>query len=215
LKKHGSGTLLFNMIHNKYFKDLKQMSAAASSDRTDASGHISQWDAIAKKYAKQYEFDWRLVLAQMYQESHFDPKAKSWVGAQGLMQVMPGTAKDLKVADVTDPDQGVMAGVKLLARYAKLFEKPAIKEKDRIRFALAAYNCGPGHIYDAQRIAQDMKLDPNKWFKNVETAMLLLSKPAVAGKARYGYCRCTEPVNYVSEIQTRYDSYSKLVQLEE
>jgi membrane-bound lytic murein transglycosylase F len=130
------------------------------------------------------------------------------------MQVMPGTAKDLKIADVTDPEQGVEAGVKLMARYSDLFNSPQIKEKDRIRFALAAYNCGPGHVYDARRIAEDMKLDPNKWFKNVEKAMLELSKPASAKKARYGYCRCSEPVNYVSQIQTRYDSYSKLVDLQ-
>jgi membrane-bound lytic murein transglycosylase F len=187
------------------------MTLAASTDRSDVAGRISEWDAMAKKYARQFEFDWRLVLAQMYQESRFDPKAKSWVGAQGLMQVMPATAKELNVGDVTEPEVGVHAGVKLMSKYAKLFDRPQIKEKDRLRFALAAYNCGPGHIYDAQRLAVDLKLDPNKWFKNVEQAMLLLSKPAYASKARYGYCRCTEPVNYVSEIQTRYDSYSDLV----
>jgi membrane-bound lytic murein transglycosylase F len=215
LKKNGSGSLLFNVLVNKYFKNAKQMSAAASSERSDVAGRISQWDELVKKYARAFEFDWRLVLAQMFQESRFDPHAKSWVGAQGLMQVMPGTAKDLNVADVTIPEQGVLAGVKLLARYAKLFDSPQIKEKDRLRFALAAYNCGPGHIYDAQRLALDLKLDPNKWFKNVEQAMLLLSKPSYASKSRYGYCRCTEPVNYVSEIQTRYDSYSSLVSLED
>jgi membrane-bound lytic murein transglycosylase F len=212
IKKNYKG-LFYNMMVNKYFKNAKQMAAATSSDRSDVKGKISEWDGLAKKYATMYEFDWRLVLAQMYQESHFDVKAKSWVGALGLMQVMPGTAKDLKIADVTDPDQGVQAGVKLMARYANLFNSPKVKEKDRLRFALAAYNCGPGHVYDARRIAEDMKLDPNKWFKNVEKAMLALSKPEYAKKARYGYCRCTEPVNYVSEIQTRYDSYSKLVDL--
>jgi membrane-bound lytic murein transglycosylase F len=199
---------------NKYFKNSKQMRQAASDERTDHEGRISQWDDIAKKYAKMYEFDWRLVLSQMYQESRFDPKAKSWVGALGLMQVMPYTAKDLKIADVTDPEQGVHAGVKLMARYAKLFDSPQIKDKDRIRFALAAYNCGPGHVFDARRIAEDQKLDPNKWFKNVEKAMLMLAKPELAKKVRYGYCRCGEPVAYVSNIQSRYDSYAKLVALE-
>jgi membrane-bound lytic murein transglycosylase F len=150
----------------------------------------------------------------MYQESHFDPKAKSWVGALGLMQVMPATAKDLKLTDVVDPDEGVHAGVMLLQRYSKMFEGPEVKEKDQIRFALAAYNCGPGHVIDGRRLAQDMKLDPNKWFKNVEKAMLELMKPEVAKHARHGYFRATETVNYVSEIQTRYDSYSRLVDLE-
>jgi membrane-bound lytic murein transglycosylase F len=80
---------------------------------------------------------------------------------------------------------------------------------------LAAYNCGPGHVIDGRRLAKDMKLDPNKWFKNVEKAMMELMKPAVAKHARHGYFRATETVAYVSEIQTRYDSYSTLVDLEE
>lgn len=205
--------MFYNMMVNKYFKNQKQMKTAASANDKDLAGKISLYDDIAKKYAKQYSFDWRLVLAQMYQESHFDPAAKSWVGALGLMQVMPKTAKDLKIDNVVDPDQGVHAGVKLMDRYAKMFTSPDVKEKDRIRFALAAYNCGPGHIIDARRVAADLKLNPNKWFGNVEKAMLLLSKPEYAKKARHGYCRCEEPVKYVSEIQTRYDSYSKLVSL--
>jgi membrane-bound lytic murein transglycosylase F len=206
--------LFYNMTVNKYFKSPRQMAEAAGDDRSDLDGHISKWDALAKKYGKTFELDWRLVLAQMYQESHFDPKARSWVGALGLMQVMPATAHDLKIADVTDPDQGVKAGVMLLQRYARLFDGPEVKEKDRLRFALAAYNCGPGHVIDARRLAVDMKLDPNKWFKNVEKAMLELMKPDVARRARHGYFRATESVNYVSEIQTRYDSYARLVTLE-
>ncbi len=213
IKKNYQG-LFYNMTVNKYFKSPRQMAEAAGDDRSDVDGHISKWDDLAKKYGKTYELDWRLVLAQMYQESHFDPKARSWVGALGLMQVMPGTAKDLKVADVTDPDQGVKAGVMLLQRYAKMFDGPEVKEKDRLRFALAAYNCGPGHVFDARRLAADLKLDPNKWFKNVEKAMLELMKPDVAKRARHGYFRATESVNYVSEIQTRYDSYARLVTLE-
>ena len=213
IKKTYKG-MFYNMTVNKYFKNSKQMKTAASANNQDLKGAISAYDELAKKYAKQYEFDWRLVLAQMYQESHFDPAAKSWVGALGLMQVMPKTAKDLKIEDVVDPEQGIHAGVKLMHRYAKMFTSPDVKEKDRLRFALASYNCGPGHVIDARRIAIDLKLNPNKWFGNVEQAMLLLSKPEHAKKARHGYCRCEEPVNYVSQIQSRYDSYSKLVALQ-
>jgi membrane-bound lytic murein transglycosylase F len=213
IKKNYQG-LFYNMTVNKYFKSPKQMAEANSRERSDVKGKISDWDDLARKYGKAYELDFRLILAQMYQESHFDPKAKSWVGALGLLQVMPATAKDLKVADVTDPDQGVKAGVMLLERYAKLFDSPDIKEKDRLRFALAAYNCGPGHVFDARRLAEDLKLDPNKWFKNVEVAMMELMKPDVARHARHGYFRATETVAYVSEIQTRYDSYARLVELD-
>jgi membrane-bound lytic murein transglycosylase F len=213
LKKIYKG-LFYNMTVNKYFKNTKNMRQSASQERSDKEGQLSPFDAFAKKYAKQYELDWRLVTAQMYQESRFDPNAKSWVGALGLMQVMPQTAKELKIDDVVDPEKGVHAGVKLLARYAKMFEGPSVKEKDRIRFALAAYNCGPGHVHDARRLAKDTGLDPDRWFGNVEKAMLLLSDPKHARTARHGFCRCSEPVKYVSEIQTRYDAYAKLVSID-
>ena len=203
--------LFYNMIMTKYFKNTKQMRIAASEERTDLEGGISPYDDLIKKYAKMYEFDWRLITAQMYQESQFDPKAKSWVGALGLMQVMPQTAKELKLPNVTDPEEGIHAGIKLLARYAAVFNSPDIKEKDRLRFAIASYNCGLGHVLDGRTLAREHKLDPNKWFGNVEKVLPLLARPAVARKARHGYCRCDEPVKYVSEIQARYEGYSKLV----
>ncbi|MGC4116018.1 MAG: transglycosylase SLT domain-containing protein [Myxococcales bacterium] len=212
-KRH-KGDLFFNMTRNKYFKNAKVMRVSGDEQRSDKEGRLSPYDALVKKYSKQFEFDWRLITAQMYQESHFDPTVKSWVGAQGLLQVMPATAKELKIDDVADPEKGILAGTKLLSRYAKLFTAPEVKEKDRMRFALAAYNCGPGHVHDARRLAADLKLNPNKWFGNVEKAMLLLSVPQHAKKARSGYCRCEEPVKYVSSIQTRYDNYSRLAKLE-
>jgi membrane-bound lytic murein transglycosylase F len=210
LKKIYRG-VFYNITVKKYFKNPKSMRLASSDERSDREGQLSPYDELAKKWARQYELDWRLITSQMYQESHFDPSVRSWVGAMGLMQVMPKTAQELKIEDVVDPDSGIQAGVKLLARYAKMFDEPEVKEKDRLRFALAGYNCGPGHVHDARRIAKDLGLDPNRWFGNVEKAMLLLSEPKHAKRARHGYCRCSEPVKYVSEIQTRYDTYSNLV----
>ena len=164
-----------------------------------------------KKHSRTYEFDWRLITSQMYQESGFDPKVKSWVGAKGLMQVMPRTAQELKIDDVENPDKGILAGAKLMARYSNYFNSADISAKDRIRFTLASYNCGPGHVSDARELAKEMGLDPYKWFGNVEKSMLMLSKRDIAKKVRYGYCRCEEPVNYVSQIQNRYDHYVQIV----
>ena len=90
---------------------------------------------------------------------------------------------------------------------------PGLQIKDRIRFAQASYNCGKGHVLDARRLAEELKLNPDKWFGNVEKAMLLLSQPKYAKKARHGYCRGEEPVQYVSKIQTRYEAYSKIAKL--
>jgi membrane-bound lytic murein transglycosylase F len=209
MKKLYKGTF-YNIMVNKYFKDSKG-SRSDQKLRADRGGRLSPYDELVKKHSKTFELDWRLITSQMYQESRFDPNAKSWVGAKGLMQVMPRTAQELKVDNVEQPDNGILAGVKLMARYSNYFNSPDISAKDRIRFALASYNCGPGHVYDARELASQMGLNPNKWFNHVEKALLLLSKKDVAKNVRYGYCRCEEPVNYVSQIQDRYDHYVQMI----
>jgi membrane-bound lytic murein transglycosylase F len=160
-----------------------------------------------------YEFDWQLVTSQMFQESRFDPSVRSWAGALGLMPVMPWTARELAPAPSGSPSRGIHASVKLLARYAAMCREPEIGEQDRLRFTLAAYDCGPGHVAGGRGIAADLELDPNRWFGHVEKAMPLLAKPRFARTAQYGYCRCGEPVKYVSEIQRRCESYSNLIAL--
>jgi len=209
MKKLYKGTF-YNIMVGKYFKDSKRF-RSDQTVRADRGGALSPYDALVKKHARTYELDWRLITAQMYQESQFNPKAKSWVGAKGLMQVMPRTGLEMKITDLEDPDQGILAGSKLMARYSNIFNSPDIPAKDRIRFALASYNCGPGHVDDARELAREMGLNRNKWFGNVEQALLLLSKREIAKKARYGFCRCEEPVKYVSEIQDRYDHYVQIV----
>jgi membrane-bound lytic murein transglycosylase F len=200
----------YNLMISKYFKDAKRAQSIQKL-RADRGGQLSPYDDLVKKHARANELDWRLITAQMYQESGFDPNAKSWVGAKGLMQVMPRTAQELKIDNVEQPSQGILAGSMLMARYSNLYNSPDISAKDRIRFALASYNCGPGHIGDARELAGQMGLNPNKWFGNVEQSLLLLGKREIAKKARYGYCRCEEPVNYVSQIQDRYDHYVQIV----
>ena len=209
MKKLYKGTF-YNIMVGKYFKDPKR-TRSDQKLRADKGGRLSPYDDVVKKHARTQELDWRLITSQMYQESGFNPKATSWVGAKGLMQVMPRTAQELKIDNLEDPSNGILAGTKVMARYSNNFNSPEISARDRIRFALASYNCGPGHIYDARDLAREMGLDPNKWFGNVEKALLLLSKREIAKKARYGYCRCEEPVNYVSQIQDRYDHYVQLV----
>ncbi|MFO0728230.1 MAG: transporter substrate-binding domain-containing protein [Myxococcota bacterium] len=209
--KKGKNGLEFNLLRQRYFESRAGMRASASDGRADVSGKLGPFDALAKKFARQYELDWRLLTAQMYQESRFDPAAKSWVGAEGLMQVMPATAKDLGFRSVREPEPGIHAGAKLMAQYAGMFVEPEVKEKDRLRFALAAYNAGPGHVFDARRLAKELGLDANRWFENVEVAMSKLAEPKYASRARYGYCRASEPIQYVSQIQTRYEAYANVM----
>jgi membrane-bound lytic murein transglycosylase F len=82
--------------------------------------------------------------------------------------------------------------------------------RQRIRFALAGYNAGMGHVDDARRLARNLGLDPDRWFQNVEKAMLLLEKPEYFQRARFGYCRGREPVTYVSLIQSKYDAFAAM-----
>jgi membrane-bound lytic murein transglycosylase F len=201
--------LEYNMSWRRYFEDARIATELRAQDAGTLQG-LSTFDPLFRKYAQVYGFDWRLLAAQAYQESRFDPQAKSLAGALGLFQVLPRTAKELGFSRLEDPEEGAAAGIKHLARMADRLET-TLPVQQRMRFALAAYNCGWGHLADARQLARAKSLDPDKWFKNVERAMLLLQQPAYYARARHGYVRGTEPVRYVSEIQTRYENYLKLV----
>ena len=206
IKKEYKG-LFYNVTYNKYFKNSHKIKKH-KKERIDlnADGTLSRYDDLVKKYADQYGFDWRLIVSQMYQESRFNPEAKSWVGAKGLMQVMPRTAKELKLSNLEDPETGIHAGIKYLKWVRERFESE-LDVKDRMWFTLAAYNAGQGHIKDARRLAREKGLNPNRWFNHVEKALLLLSKREYAKKARHGYVRGQEPVDYVRNIKERYEAY--------
>lgn len=198
--------LFFNMMQKRYFVNRRTIARARSPERADVSGRLSPYDDLVKKYADQYGFDWRLITAQMYQESRFDPDVVSWAGAGGLMQVMPGTARHLGVGDVRQPEAGIHAGVKYLHQMLQRFN-PQMQPEARIRFALAAYNVGYEHVADARRLAIRKGWETDRWFDHVEKAMLLLQKPEYYRLARYGYCRGGQPVHYVRAIQDRYEAY--------
>ncbi|MFQ5456351.1 MAG: membrane-bound lytic murein transglycosylase MltF [Nitrospirota bacterium] len=210
IKKEYRG-LFYNMMKKRYFNNKKNISKAHNEFRSDLSGRISPYDDIVKKHAVKYDLDWRLIVSQMYQESKFDPDRVSWAGAVGLMQLMPRTAKELGVKHLKDPEASIHAGIKYVHNLIQRFD-PKIELKDRIRFALASYNAGMGHVVDARRLASRMGLSSNKWFGNVEKAMLLLEKPKYYRRTSYGYCRGSEPVKYVSSIQSRYDAYVEHLQ---
>jgi membrane-bound lytic murein transglycosylase F len=210
LKKEYRG-LFYNITHQKYFQEPHKIRQYVE-DRVDGgvgNGALSPYDDLVKRHADDYHFDWRLIVAQMFQESHFNPNAKSWAGARGLMQVMPRTAKELGIDNLKDPEQGIVAGVRYLAWLRERFE-PELSVRDRMWFALAAYNAGAGHVRDARRLARRQGLESNRWFDNVEKAMLLLSKSKYAKHAAHGYVRGSEPVKYVRQIRDRYQAYLKL-----
>ncbi|TLM76174.1 transporter substrate-binding domain-containing protein [Microbulbifer harenosus] len=192
-----------------YFKPNKQGTEKILA-RLRPGEALSPYDKLVKQSASEHEFDWRLIVAQMWQESSFNPKAESPVGAQGLLQVMPRTAEEVGYPPpLFEPVRGIKAGVKYLDWIRNRFPGN-VNLENRLWFSLAAYNAGIGHLYDAQRTAKALNLDPNVWFDNVEVAMLKLSEPRYFKNARYGFVRGAEPVQYVRNISKLYRAYTAL-----
>lgn len=207
LRRNYRGTV-FNILYWRYHRPTKQAAQAREDElRGDKDGALSPWDEVFRREGGEREIDWRLLVSQAVQESRLDPAAKSSYGAEGLMQIMPATAKDLGVKDPWDPEQSIVGGTKYMRQLIDRFADEGVELKDQVRFALAAYNVGMGHVDDARTLADKEGLDQNRWFQNVEKSLLLLEKPRFYKTARYGYCRGHEPVGYVSQIQARYDAY--------
>ncbi|MGW8319930.1 MAG: transglycosylase SLT domain-containing protein [Thermodesulfobacteriota bacterium] len=190
IRGHRKGTLLGNIYFERYFEHNKWIKNPLT--KRTLKRH-RQYTELFKKYATQYGFDWRLIMAMAYQESRLDNNKKSPTGAVGIMQVRPSTAADgsINIRDVHLLENNVHAGVKYLAFLRdRYFQEDRIDKRNRIRFSLAAYNAGPQKIRRAQRLAQEMKLDPYQWFRNVEMATL-----RIVGQ---------ETVQYVSNINKYY-----------
>ncbi len=147
-------------------------------------------------------FDWRLIAAQAYQESHWDPDARSVTGVRGLMMVTQSTARRVGIDNRLDPAQSIRGGVAYLADLYRRVPD-GVTGEDRLWFALAAYNVGMGHMYDARRLAERQGLDKNSWLDLRET-LPLLTQARHYRTLRYGYARGYEPVRYVQKIREYY-----------
>jgi membrane-bound lytic murein transglycosylase F len=163
---------------------------------------LPTYQPIIKEAATMHGFDWRLIAAVTYQESHFNPRAKSHRGVRGLMQLTQATAKEMGVTNRLDPYQSIMGGVKYLKGLYRRYDKA--EDPDRTFIALASYNVGPRHILTAQRIARKRGFDPNKW-SSLEQTLPLLCYEEYIRQSKHGYCRGTEPVRYVNRIRTYFD----------
>lgn len=173
------------------------------------AGIISNYDHLFKRYAPIARWDWRLLAAQCYQESCFDPKAYSWAGAKGLMQIMPETARHLGLADseVYKPEQNIYAAVRYINELNSHFTDIRNPEERKF-FILASYNGGFFHIRDAMALAKKNGKNPHKWI-HVAEYVLKLSTPECYNDpvVKYGYMRGSETANYVSAIYSRWQKY--------
>jgi len=188
-KKYYSAVELFDYLDlKKYHRRLKT--------------RLPKYGDIIKRASTEHGFDWRLIAAVTYQESHLDPKARSHTGVRGIMQLTQTTAKEMGINNRLDPAQSINGGVKYLKKLYDRYEN--IQGFDRMLFALAGYNVGPGHILDAMKIARQKGLDPNRW-SSLEQTLPLLRQPKFYKDTTYGYCRGTEPVRFVHRVLTYYD----------
>lgn len=203
----------YYVIYNKYFKNRKAAKRRMKSEYFSVSGgKISEFDEIIRKHSSNIDWDWRLLASQIFQESRFDPKTKSWAGAKGLMQMMPKTAKEFGVTKLFNPDENIKVGTIYLMHISDRFEHIE-KPEEKIKFILASYNVGYNHVHDARRLAKKHGGDPNIWDENVSKYILLLSKPKYYNDevVKFGYCRGSEPHNYVKEILKRHEQYKLFI----
>ena len=173
-------------------------------------GIISHYDNLFKKYAQEINWDWRLLAALAYTESNFDPTVVSWAGAQGLMQLMPTTARAMGIPQgkEADPEESVKASVKYIASTTRSL-RMIPDANERLNFILAAYNAGLGHIYDAMALAEKYGKNKYVWADNVETYILLKSNEEYFTDpvCKNGYFRGIETYNFVRDINSRFKTY--------
>ncbi|MFP4094840.1 MAG: transglycosylase SLT domain-containing protein [Cyclobacteriaceae bacterium] len=203
----------YYVIYNKYFKSPKATLRRVRSNYSSlSSDNISPYDNYIRRAADNLGWDWRLLAAQIYQESRFDPIAESWAGAVGLMQLLPETGELYGVENMYDPVQSLQAGTAYLSWLDGIWKKYVPDDEERIKFVLASYNAGQGHVLDARRLALKSGRNPTSW-EDVSYFLLKKSEPEYYKDpaVRSGYCRGAEPVAYVQEIMSRYENYKQLV----
>jgi len=159
------------------------------------------------KASKKYDIPWTLVAALSYQESHWNPRAKSFTGVRGLMMLTKKTAKILGVKNRLDPKESVMGGVRHLKELIRLIPS-SVEGENRLKYALASYNIGFGHILDAMKLAKKMGKNPNSW-ADLKRILPYLSQKKYYKKLKYGYARGYEPVKYVEAIYNYKDILEK------
>ncbi len=204
-------TAEYRMLKNKYY-DNPTLARMMKSDYFYVhGGNISQYDEQIKLISSQLNWDWRLLASLIYQESRFKHNQESSSGAYGLMQFMPSTAKQYGIDHKASPTTQLETGVKYLIWLDEKMKDNKIPDNERVKFILAAYNAGIGHVLDARNLAKKYGKNPNVWDNNVDFFIQNKSEFYTDSIVRFGSLRGKETYRYVNEILDRYEHYKNLI----
>ncbi|MDE6422979.1 MAG: transglycosylase SLT domain-containing protein, partial [Muribaculaceae bacterium] len=204
-------------VYRKYFEISKE------SPFYDVSGNtfglnlkkgdpLSPYDNLFKQYGPTYGFDWKLLAAIGFNESRFKSDIISWAGARGVMQLMPTTAKAMGINNIEIPENNIHAAARLLKKLDESLESKVPDDSERMKFVVASYNCGLGHVYDAIALAEKYGFNPKLWTGNVSEAALMKSRPQYYNDpvVKNGYFRGRETVDFVDRVMDVYQYYKEL-----
>jgi membrane-bound lytic murein transglycosylase F len=199
----------YTQIYDRYFSGKPNKYFNRGEYNSFLGGKISEYDKLVQDVSNRYSWDWRLIASIIYQESKFDPNAESGKGATGLMQLMPNTAQFYNVTDMNEPGENIRGGIEYLTWLDGIFSAIIIDDNERIKFILAAYNVGIGHVMDARKLAMKYDHNPSVWNENVDKFLLKKSSPKYYNDpvVRWGYCRGEESTHFVSIVLERYGHY--------
>lgn len=202
----------YAILYHKYFTNRHSYRSIHSEHYTLGSGKISPFDHAIRKESERIGWDWRLLASLIFQESRFNPDAVSWAGAFGLMQLMPITAQSYGITLDSTPEEQIRAGASFIKWLEDRLKEVIADPDERIKFVLASYNIGLGHIQDARRLAERYESDPNIWFDSVDKWLLKKSEPEYYTDrvVRHGFARGIETYNFVRDILDRYEHYKNI-----
>ena len=202
----------YSLLYDKYFKNQRSNTIIKSDYYALNTGKISQWDDLIKQYSDSLDWDWLLLASLICQESRFSADVVSASGAYGLMQIMPATGKLLGIDVTSSPENNVRAGVSYIKWLQNFFKEiPDVSEK--VKFVLASYNAGYGHIIDARELAKKNGKNPDIWNDNVDLFLIKKADPVYYNDpvVKFGFYKGERSVNYVSEILERYEHYKNII----
>lgn len=207
-------TLAFKLLYKKYYDNRSQHGKRINDDSfTLSSGQLTPYDETLKKYAPQIPWDWELVAALIYQESRFNNSALGWGNSFGVMQFMPVTGAKYGVDSTSSAHENIKAGVKYIRYLSRMWKDKIADSTERVKYVLASYNVGPGHVFDAYRLAQKYNKNPQLW-KDVSYFLKNKSKPKYYKDevVKHGYCKGHITYKYVKEIMERYQHYKTAIE---